>query len=222
MSPGRRNWSTAGRGLRAGPRSAAASRTWKMNVGELSPEWYEGSAGYDPAFLGTSLDTLRRSPPPGGGHRCPSGGGRDSQVTHFSVVMSRSLHSRLHRSDNDEPAKALGRDTTSGTTTEIDRSLQSGPDLYEGNDLDHGHQVRRTSTLLGEDAQEANEDTFHLTTLPAAQEAERVTGCARGLYPHHRGKFGSGDCHHGPVFREDDSSKGRVPDTAEFWKVRSW
>ena len=43
------------------------------------------------------------------------------------------------------------------------REDQIGPDLYERNDLDQGHLVRRADPVWGRSAATANEDTFHFT-----------------------------------------------------------
>ncbi len=200
----------------------------KMNVGELSPEWYEGSAGYDPAFLGDEyvIPLPALSPAREEDIAAPSGGGRDLRYTHFSVVMSRSRRLAFFTAVNIDGSrqKPLGRDTDKWYfDPRIDRSLQCGPDLYEGNDLDQGHLVRRIDPVWGEDAQEANEDTFHFTNCsPQHKKLNRVTWLRLEDYIlTNAGKFGFRvTVFTGPVFREDDLIyKGEFRIPAEFWKV---
>ncbi|WP_180234189.1 DNA/RNA non-specific endonuclease, partial [Bacillus cereus] len=45
----------------------------------------------------------------------------------------------------------------------IDKQYQCGDELYENNDLDRGHLVRRRDPIWGDSAEEANKDTFHFT-----------------------------------------------------------
>ena len=62
-----------------------------LETRDLDPEWYKGSKGYDPSFLGPAipLPTIPRSR---GADRAPLVGKRTYELkyTHFSLVMSKS------------------------------------------------------------------------------------------------------------------------------------
>jgi endonuclease G len=210
------------------PLEPAPAGQGNMNVGELAAEWYDGSTGYDPAFLGNRhvIPLPALSPGQEEDVAVPAGGGRELRYTHFSVVMSRSRRLAFFTAVNIDGSrlKALGRDAdTWYFDPRIDRSLQCGPDLYEGNDLDQGHLVRRIDPVWGDNAFEANEDTFHFTNCsPQHKKLNRISWLRLEDYIlQNAGKYGlrvSVFC--GPVFREDDLIyKGEFRIPAEFWKV---
>jgi endonuclease G len=105
----------------------------------------------------------------------------------------------------------------------IDRSYQTGPELYINNDLDRGHLVRRLDPVWGDSAKEADEDTFHFTNCsPQHKNLNQITWL--GLEDYILTNADRFDLKvsvfTGPVFREDDMlyrRKFQIP--AEFWKV---
>ena len=114
---------------------------------ELGLEWYTDSAGYDPNFLGPTVNLptlsdqrmndvalLKDSPE------------HVLNYTHFSVIMSKSRRLACLTAVNIDGAQALRlpRDNDRWYfDPRIDREYQSGPELYHKNDLDRGHLVRR-------------------------------------------------------------------------------
>ena len=114
--------------------------------------------GYDPAFLGPEVPVPRLATPDA------------------TVLLDYLHYSVLFRPDRRFAAvTALGID--GAKLVQIDRhsdrwlfdprlpaEQQAGRAIYEGNDLDRGHLVRRTSAVWGdspEEAQRANDDTFY-------------------------------------------------------------
>ena len=88
--------------------------------------------------------------------------------THFSVCMSKARRMCRFTACNVEGGalQDLGRAGIPWRfDPRFDEELQAGDDLYRDNDLDRGHMVRRLDPVWGEDeeAQAANEDTFHFT-----------------------------------------------------------
>jgi endonuclease G len=197
-------------------------------VEELAAEWYEGAAGYDEAFLGEGY----RVPPPVLAADLAADvaplrdGGKLLRYTHFSVVMSKSRRLAFYTAVNVDGAQ-LEKVRRSGDKwyfdPRMDRKYQSGPELYESNDLDRGHLVRRLDPVWGERAREANEDTFHFTNCsPQHRQLNQKTWQNLEDYilrnaGRHTLKV---SVFTGPVFRTDDlvyRGEFRIP--AEFWKV---
>ncbi|MBP1928978.1 endonuclease G [Methanolinea mesophila] len=199
-----------------------------MTLGALAAEWYEGSTGYDPAFLGGEhvIPLPALSAAQEEDVATPADGSRDLKYTHFSVVMSRSRRLAFFTAVNIDGSRlqSIGRDTDKWYfDPRIDRSLQCGPDLYEKNDLDQGHLVRRIDPVWGDNAYEANEDTFHFTNCsPQHKKLNRISWLRLEDYIlQNAGNYGLRvSVFTGPVFREDDLVyKGEFRIPAEFWKV---
>lgn len=195
---------------------------------ELSEEWYANSTGYDEAFLGAD----RRVPLPAlrpdleRDVAAPQGGGRSLDYTHFSVVMSKSRRLAFYTAVNIDGSqqKAINRNADQWYfDPRLDRKYQSGPELYENNDLDRGHLVRRLDPVWGENANEANKDTFHFTNC-APQHKNLNQKSWQDLEDY---ILKNADRHDlkvtvftGPVFRADDRLyRGQFQIPAEFWKV---
>ncbi|MDP4099135.1 DNA/RNA non-specific endonuclease [Paenibacillus sp. P96] len=195
-------------------------------VEELDLEWYEGSTGYDPDFLGVNYKVphpaLRSdleedaAPLIAGGHIL--------NYTHFSVVLSRSRQLALYTAVNIDGSqlKDVGRSDRWLFDPRMDRKYQCGPPVYEHPDIDRGHLVRRRDPVWGERAAEANEDTFHFTNA-APQHKKLNQQIWLGLEDY---ILQNTDEHNlkvsvftGPVFREDDIEYRGVRIPAEFWKV---
>jgi endonuclease G len=199
-----------------------------MTVKEQDAGMYDGSTGYDPAFLGEKhviplpvpCPALARDITP-----VPDGSG-ELKYTHFSIVMNKSRRLAYFTAVNIDGSqlKKLVRDSDMWYyDPRIDRNLQCGPELYKSNDLDRGHLVRRLDPVWGEDAERANEDTFHFTNC-SPQHTKLNTGSWLNLEDYllkNAGKYGFKlTVFTGPVFRDDDliyRGEFRIP--AEFWKV---
>lgn len=84
----------------------------------------------------------------------------------FSVVLNKFRRLSLITAVNIDGNKSdnLGRENTPWILDpRIDEKYQTGPPVYYKNDLDRGHMVRRLDPVWGNNAEEANEDTFHFT-----------------------------------------------------------
>jgi endonuclease G len=87
---------------------------------------------------------------------------------HFSIVMSRSRKMPYFTAVNID-GESLRRPPRDADVWRFDpripESAQLGNSLYQGNNLDRGHQVRRLDPVWGETAEAllAQEDTFHYT-----------------------------------------------------------
>jgi endonuclease G len=199
----------------------------EMHAVEQSLEWYAGSTGYDPDFLGTAVPLP--SLPADRQDDIASlldGSGHELKYTHFSLVMSKSRCLAFFTAVNIDGAQAqdLKRDADRWYyDPRIGREIQMGPKAYEKNDLDRGHLVRRLDPVWGEPAKEANEDTFHFTNCsPQHKNLNQVTWQNLEDYILNNAEtFGlKVSVFTGPVFRADDMlyrEKFRIP--AEFWKV---
>jgi endonuclease G len=105
----------------------------------------------------------------------------------------------------------------------IAREHQAGVELYERNDLDQGHLVRRTDPVWGRAAATANEDTFHFTNCaPQHKNLNRRTWLELEDYilKNADNRDLRVSVFTGPVFRADDMPyRGVYRLPAEFWKV---
>ncbi len=213
----------AASGIRPGERKPAG-----MIANELDATWYREVAGYDPAFLGKektiplpSFEPLQERD-----IAITNDGNRELKYTHFSIVMSKSRRLAFFTAVNIDGSqlKKIARDKDVWYfDPRIDRSLQCGPELYQDNDLDRGHLVRRLDPVWGEDAEKANEDTFHFTNC-SPQHTHLNKGSWLNLEEYilkNAGKYGLRlTVFTGPVFRTDDILyKGQFRIPAEFWKV---
>jgi endonuclease G len=200
----------------------------KMTTEMPGVERYTGSSGYDPAFLGEGheipLPVLRSDLTED--MASSADGSPELKYTHFSVVMSRSRRLAYYTAVNIDGSRRVDvpRDSDAWYyDPRIDRCLQCGPELYEANDLDQGHLVRRLDPVWGEDAMAANDDTFHFTNCsPQHRKLNRESWL--GLEEYILDNAGKHDIRvtvfTGPVFRDDDivyRGQYRIP--AEFWKV---
>ena len=211
-----------------GPGLDVAPKSRKMLIKELNPEWYEGATGYDPNFLSDSREiplpklsaALEKDALP------VKTGGKVLHYTHFSIVMSKSRRLALYTAVNIDGNKLLALKRAKDKwyfDPRIDSKYQCGPALYDTNDLDRGHLVRRLDPVWGELAGKANEDTFHFTNCaPQHKNFNQKTWQELEDYilnnsRNHQLKV---SVFTGPVFRSDDvvyRDQFQIP--AEFWKV---
>ena len=140
-----------------------------------SPQSYADRPGYQPSFLGEddlyvglptidrlrSSDVLRQS-------SGPNRGSTELKYFHFSIMMSKSRKMPYFTAVNID-GNSLVRPRRERDVWRFDpripQSAQLGNELYRGNNLDRGHQVRRLDPVWGEDdeALQAQEDTVHYT-----------------------------------------------------------
>jgi endonuclease G len=200
-----------------------------LETAELALEWYAGSEGYNPEFLGAHVD-LPAPGPERGEDLAPlkDGSGHELRYTHFSVVMRRSRKLALFTAVNvdGQELQELPRDRDAWYfDPRIEREYQMDPRVYKHPDLDRGHLVRRIDPVWGEQAEEANEDTFHFTNCsPQHKKLNRETwlGLERYILDSAKAHDLKVTVFTGPVFRDDDKvylDEFQVP--AEFWKVVS-
>jgi endonuclease G len=198
-----------------------------MEALELSLDWYAGNDGYNPQFLGPTipLPQLAES------HAedvvpLKDGAGSVLDYTHFSVVLSKSRRLAFFTAVNIDGAqsKKLSRKNDRWYfDPRIETYFQSGPDLYRDNPLDRGHLVRRLDPVWGDQAEKANEDTFHFTNA-APQHSNLNQRTWLGLEDYILLNADQEDLKvtvfTGPIFRPDDMlyrGEFRIP--AEYWKV---
>lgn len=187
---------------------------------ERNLEWYANSNGYDPNFLGVliPLPTLENIP-----EEIKSD---ELKYTHFSIVMNKNRRLAFFTAVNIDGEKSFtlrrGGDAWY-FDPRIDKKYQSGPELYDRNDLDRGHLIRRLDPVWGESAEEANEDTFHFTNCsPQHKKLNQITWLQLEDYIlQNAKKYNFKVCvFTGPVFRNDDMLyRGKFQIPVEFWKI---
>lgn len=145
--------------------------------------------------------------------------------THFSVMMSRSRRMALCVAVNIGGEESVsierGRDKWA-YDGRIPIEAQIGEDLYADNLLDRGHLVRREDPNWGEDAETANEDTFHFTNCaPQMAGFNQKTWLSLENYVLHNTRKWKErvTVFSGPVFRDDDRVYRGVQIPSAFWKV---
>lgn len=198
-----------------------------METATPALEWYAQSKGYEPDFLGqeVSLPTMSAALE---NDRVPllDGSGWELKYTHFSIVMRKSRSLAFYTAvniDGNRPGDSKRDRDKWYYDPRIDKAYQYGSELYGNNDLDYGHLVRRLDPVWGNDAGEANEDTFHFTNCsPQHRELNRVTWVRLEDYILENARtYGlKVTVFTGPVFRDDDMIyRGKYLIPAEFWKV---
>jgi len=133
--------------------------------------YYQGRTGYDPQFLGFSLPMpdLSGAVARFGAVATLKDGSSELEYTHFSVVMCAPRRLAFVTAVNIDgvESRSLPRDRDVWFyDPRLERSLQIGDELYSNepdNYFDRGHLVRRQDPVWGENAVQANGDTFHWT-----------------------------------------------------------
>jgi endonuclease G, mitochondrial len=208
--------------------SASAVEAAALEVGTLEEDWYSGVSGYDPVFLGNEfavpLPVLTAEIEQDLAQT--KDGKAVLDYTHFSIAMSKSrrlaFYTAVNINGNELVEVKRGSDKWY-FDPRMEEAYQSGPELYEKNDLDRGHLTRRQDPNWGIDAVRANEHTFHFTNC-APQHKNFNQKIWLGLEDYilqHAATHGlKATVFTGPVFKEDDllyRDEFRIP--AEFWKV---
>jgi endonuclease G len=196
-------------------------------VRTLSNKWYENADGYDPSFLGEEYEVSHPQ------LRCDlqqdvvtlEDGSYVLPYTHFSIVMKASRRLAYYTVVNIDGNQLVDVERTKDRwyfDTRIGEEYQCGPELYERNDIDRGHLVRRRDPVWGNEAEKANEDTFHFTNCaPQHQDFNQKTWLELEDYllNNARNRKSKVTIFTGPVFREDDIEYRGVQLPEEFWKI---
>jgi endonuclease G len=201
-------------------------RPSQMIIGDLDIEWYERSTGYDTAFLGDNyavpLPELRSDLKQD--IALLKNGTTVLDYTHFSIVMSKSRRLAYYTAVNIHGQQLINlqRPKKWYFDPRLDRKYQCGPELYDNNDIDRGHLVRRLDPVWGKLAKKANEDTFHFTNCsPQHKNFNQTTWLDLENYIlDNANAFNlKVTVFTGPVFRTDDMLYRGVKIPAEFWKI---
>jgi len=194
------------------------------------PEYFEGRQGYDPEFLsgwsiGLPLPTEQATKDD---IRAPRRGGTgpDLKYEHFSVVMSKSRRMPMLTACNidGKKSRSLPRITTWSFDGRLNKEDQFGDALYDDNELDRGHMVRREDPVWGtvKSAGIANEDTFHFTnSCPQMAHVNQVIwlGLENYVLNHTREDDMRVNVFTGPIFTERDLPYRDALVPLAFWKV---
>lgn len=195
-------------------------------------EHFAGYTGYDQGFLGTpvALPTLTAAQRSSAAHRLDAGPGEDPVVlpyTHFSVVMNAARQLAFFTVVNIDGTQLVelhrGRDAWF-LDPRIARSEQIGEDLYEDNDLDRGHLVRRLDPVWGAEPKRPEDDTFHFTNCtPQHEKFNQGKDLWQGLENYLLGRAEVRarrvSVFTGPVFTADDPLYKGVRLPLAYWKV---
>ncbi len=195
-------------------------------------DWFAGYTGYDPDFLGPSvaLPVLTAEQRRLAAHRREAGPDEDPVVlpyTHFSVVMNAARQLAFFTGVNIDGTQLVdlrrGRDRWF-LDPRIAQSEQIGEDLYEANDLDRGHLVRRLDPVWGTEPRRPEDDTFHFTNCTPQHErfnqgADLWQGLENFILGHAEVRARRVSVFTGPVLAEDDPIYKGVRLPLAYWKV---
>jgi endonuclease G len=200
----------------------------KMIVGTLDKEGYGNAPGYDASFLGEGFNVPLPllKPDMVQDSALTDDGGAILNYTHFSIVMSKSRKLAFYTAVNIDGGNLVNINRSGDKwyfDPRIDKKNQCGPELYENNELDRGHLVRRLDPVWGNSAPQANEETFHFTNCsPQHKNLNQKTWL--NLEDYIFKNAGEHDLKvsvfTGPIFRADDLLyRGEFQIPAEFWKM---
>jgi endonuclease G, mitochondrial len=195
-----------------------------------SAEDYEGRQGYRSDFLGINVAPPTAGPTIKDDINTFTVDGSETTLlpyTHFSVCMSKARRMCRFTACNVEGGalQELGRAGIPWRfDARFDEDLQAGDDLYRDNDLDRGHMVRRLDPVWGDDeeAQAANEDTFHFTnSCPQHKDLnQKIWNDLEDYVLQNAGEYRLKiNVFTGPVFRDDDPDYRDFQLPLDFWKV---
>jgi endonuclease G, mitochondrial len=193
------------------------------------PEALADRQGYDPGFLDgwEILLPLATGPRKNDMRRVRRGGGGvELRYTHFSVLMSTSRRLPMLTAVNIDASQSrkVPRIQSWSFDGRLDEGDQFGDALYDGNDLDRGHMVRREDPVWGdeEEARLANEDTFHFTNScpQMAQVNQQIwLGLENYILKHARVDKMRVSVFTGPFLEDDDMKYRSAKVPKAFWKV---
>jgi endonuclease G, mitochondrial len=198
-----------------------------------NPTALAGRNGYQPAFLdGWEIPLPLGIGPAAKDMRELRRGGRGVELTYrnFSVVMSASRRLPMITATNIDgtQARPINREDIAWSFDgRLDKEDQWGDEVYVHTLVDRGHMVRRLDPVWGswEEAEQANEDTFHFTnSCPQVAAVNRRTWLGLENYI-----LKNADVHDlrvnvytGPFFGDlDRELPGGARAPLAFWKVVS-
>ena len=195
---------------------------------------YSGRKGYDPGFLGTAvpLPVLTAGQRADAALNRGAAAGQDPAVLnyhHFSLVMQRTRRLALYTAVNvdGQLSQSPKRERDKWYfDPRLDRSEQTGDELYTDNDFDRGHLVRRLDPAWGpaDVARAANDDTFHFTNCSPQhkkfnQGASLWAGLEDYLLDTAKAEGLRLTVFTGPVFTARDPDFQGTPIPLAFWKI---
>ena len=221
------------------PAQGAMPATFAVGPGEeaaIQPDPdYSGRPGFDPDFLGfsTPLPMLSSEAQ---ALALPVGDGVELKYHHYSVIMNSARKLAFVSAVNiDAGAKfQLHREGKDRWFYDprIEHNEQVGAELYGNNPLDRGHLTRRADAAWGdteEEAQLANDDTFHWTNCSPQHEVfnQSTKANQRGLllwgnlenHVAEQADQGRLSVFNGPIFRSNDRVYRDVGLPREFFKL---
>ncbi len=212
-------------GVRPGSNRVESMELEAAGDGETSARALANRKGYDPKFIpGWRI----RLPQPSGDMRQLRRGGTGTELKyqHFSVIMSASRRMPIITAVNIDGSQSrrLPRIDKWNYDGRLNQEDQIGNELYQSNELDRGHMVRREDPVWGDaaTAKRANVDTFHYTnSCPQMAGVNQRTwlGLEDYILRHTREDQMRVSVFTGPYFNDDDMTYrgARIP--RAFWKV---
>lgn len=147
------------------------------------------------------------------------------RYTHFSLLMSASRRLCHFTGVNIDGKSSLNLHRSEdkwNLDPRIAADAQIGNELYANNDLDRGHMVRRLDPVWGDEAEQANNDTFTYTNS-TPQHAQLNQKTWNDLEDYILTNTQAHDLKvnvfTGPVFADDDPEYRDVMLPQQFWKV---
>ena len=196
---------------------------------------YSNRQGFDEKFLGSGeratplpklntnqLQDVARLKPPEDGNRYVL------HYHHFSIAMNAKRRIAFYTAVNIDGAEWIKIDREKDVwyrDPRIAEGSQTNDDLYEANDLDRGHLVRRLDPTWGagfQVAKVANDDTFHFTNCsPQHRDLNQKTwaGLEDYILKHASQNEFRANVFTGPVFSKSDPPYRGVRLPKQFWKV---
>jgi endonuclease G, mitochondrial len=226
----------AGNGDAAQPARVTATAPLLPERIEIDPD-YTDRRGYDPDFLGTGpLRVALPRLPDDLMHRVVRRTGVDGpdahilDYHHYSVVLDGKRRLAFFVVVNIDGAQSMRLKRESDRWSydpRVPREAQTGEDVYEHNDLDRGHLVRRLDPAWGLDvvtAKRANDDTFHFTNCTPQhkdfnQHKTLWAGLEDYLLDHADTLNFKATIFTGPVLADGDDAYRGVQLPRQFWKV---
>jgi endonuclease G, mitochondrial len=190
-------------------------------------------AGFDESFVGVDVPlpevgpSAKRVDPGGGG----AGGNLVLHYEHFSIVMSPARKLAHFVAVNIDGARTVDvgpREDDKWVFDErIPEDAQMGDWLYDDNDFDRGHLVRRLDPVWGdskEEALRAEADTFHFTNCaPQHYRFNRLREFWQGIEVYILENTEVHDLRvslfTGPVLADDDPHMEGTQVPRDYWKV---